>query len=69
MTGSYGGFIMNFCKSVPFWNTGILPIVFILAVSPWIRFNHRSKLAGGGGDLATAELWSRVTLSINAFSS
>jgi formate-dependent nitrite reductase membrane component NrfD len=68
MTGIYGGFIMNFCKSVPFWNTGILPIVFILAgVADGFGLIMGVSLAGGGGDLATAELWSRVTLSINAF--
>ncbi len=31
LTGIYGGFIMNYCKSVPFWNNGLLPVAFILA--------------------------------------
>jgi formate-dependent nitrite reductase membrane component NrfD len=29
-TGIYCGFMMSFCKSVPFWNTGLLPIVFVI---------------------------------------
>jgi formate-dependent nitrite reductase membrane component NrfD len=68
MTGIYGGFIMNYCKSVPFWNTGILPIVFILAgVADGFGLIMGISLAGGGADIATAELWSRATLAINAF--
>jgi formate-dependent nitrite reductase membrane component NrfD len=29
MTAVYCGFAMSYCKSVPFWNTGLLPIVFL----------------------------------------
>jgi formate-dependent nitrite reductase membrane component NrfD len=66
-TGIYGGFIMNYCKSVPFWNTGILPLVFILAgVADGFGLIMGISLAGGGGDIATAELWSRVMLAVNA---
>jgi formate-dependent nitrite reductase membrane component NrfD len=66
-TGIYGGFIMNFCKSVPFWNNGILPLVFILAgVADGFGLIMGINLAGGGGSMATAELWSRVTLGVNA---
>ena len=25
----YSGFIMNFCRSVPFWNSALLPILFV----------------------------------------
>ena len=31
LTGIYCGFMMSYCKSVPFWNTGILPIVILMA--------------------------------------
>jgi len=58
---------MNYCKSVPFWNTGILPIVFVLAgvadgfglimASAWL----------GRRQYCTAETWSRILLIINAF--
>ena len=30
LTGVYCGFAMSYCKSVPFWNTGLLPIVFVI---------------------------------------
>jgi formate-dependent nitrite reductase membrane component NrfD len=67
-TGVYGGFIMNYCKSVPFWNTGILPIVFVLAgVADGFGLIMGISMAGGGGSVETAETWSRVLLIINAF--
>jgi formate-dependent nitrite reductase membrane component NrfD len=67
MTGIYGGFIMNYCKSVPFWNTGILPIVFILAgVADGFGLIMGVGLAGAA-NVAEAETWSRIILLINAF--
>lgn len=67
-TGIYGGFIMNYCKSVPFWNTGVLPIVFVLAgVADGFGLIMGIALAGGNSGLvATAETWSRALLIINA---
>jgi formate-dependent nitrite reductase membrane component NrfD len=66
-TGIYGGFMMNYCKSVPFWNTGILPLVFVLAgMADGFGLIVAIHLAGGGGDIAAAELWSRVLLAVNA---
>jgi formate-dependent nitrite reductase membrane component NrfD len=68
MTGVYGGFIMNYCKSVPFWNTGILPVVFILAgIADGFGLIIAIGLAGGDVNIAAAETWSRVTLIVNAF--
>jgi sulfite dehydrogenase (quinone) subunit SoeC len=65
-TGVYGGFMMNYCKSVPFWNTGILPIVFILAgVADGFGLIMGISLAGGGGDITTAEAGSRIMLIVN----
>jgi formate-dependent nitrite reductase membrane component NrfD len=67
MTGVYGGFIMNYCKSVPFWNTWILPVVFILAgIADGFALIMGISLAGGGSDIAIAEFWSRIILVINA---
>ena len=31
LVGIYSGFIMSYCKSVPFWNTAMLPLVFLFA--------------------------------------
>jgi formate-dependent nitrite reductase membrane component NrfD len=59
---------MNYCKSVPFWNTGILPIVFVLAgVADGFGLIMGISLAGGDASIATAETWSRILLIINAF--
>ena len=30
LTGVYAGFLMTYCKSIPFWNTGLLPIIFVV---------------------------------------
>lgn len=68
MTGIYGGFIMNYCKSVPFWNTGILPIVFVLAgVADGFGLIMAIGLAGGDASITAAETWSRILIIINAF--
>ena len=32
LVGIYSGFIMSYCRSVPFWNSALLPFVFIFAV-------------------------------------
>ena len=67
MTGIYGGFIMNYCKSVPFWNTWILPVVFLLAgIADGLALIMGISLAGGGSDIATAEFWGRIILIVNA---
>jgi formate-dependent nitrite reductase membrane component NrfD len=67
-TGIYGGFIMNYCKSVPFWNTGILPVVFLLAgIADGFGLIMGIGLAGGNVDIASAEMWSRIILIVNAF--
>jgi formate-dependent nitrite reductase membrane component NrfD len=67
-TGVYSGFIMNYCKSVPFWNTGILPIVFPLAgISDGFGLIMAIGLAGGDVNIASAEMWGRVTLMVNTF--
>jgi formate-dependent nitrite reductase membrane component NrfD len=67
-TGIYGGFIMNYCKSVPFWNTGILPVVFLLAgIADGLGLIMGIGLAGGNVNIASAEMWSRITLIVNTF--
>ena len=41
MTAVYCGFAMSYCKSVPFWNTGLLPIVFLLmGVADGLALDH-----------------------------
>jgi formate-dependent nitrite reductase membrane component NrfD len=64
--GIYGGFIMNYCKGIPFWNQGPLPIVFVLAgVADGFGLIMGIGLAGGDANVAVAEIGSRYLLLIN----
>jgi formate-dependent nitrite reductase membrane component NrfD len=64
--GVYGAFMMNVCKGIPFWNQGILPIVFILAgVADGFGLIIGVGLAGGDANIAVGEAGSRLFLLIN----
>jgi formate-dependent nitrite reductase membrane component NrfD len=64
--GIYGGFIMNFCKGIPFWNQGLLPVVFVLAgVADGFGLIMGIGLAGGDVNVALAETGSLYLLLIN----
>jgi polysulfide reductase chain C len=66
--GIYGGFIMNYCKGIPFWNQGLLPIVFVLAgVADGFGLIMGIGLAGGDANVALAEMGSRYLLLVNIF--
>jgi polysulfide reductase chain C len=66
--GIYGGFIMNYCKGIPFWNQGLLPIVFVLAgVADGFGLIMGIGLAGGDANIALAEMGSRYLLLVNIF--
>jgi formate-dependent nitrite reductase membrane component NrfD len=66
--GIYGGFIMNYCKGIPFWNQGILSIVFVLAgVADGFGLAMGIGLAGGDANIALAEAGSRYLLLVNVF--
>jgi formate-dependent nitrite reductase membrane component NrfD len=67
--GIYGGFIMSFVKGIPFWNSGMIPIIFILAgVADGFGLIMGIALGTGGNAavIATAETWSRAFLVTNA---
>jgi formate-dependent nitrite reductase membrane component NrfD len=64
--GIYGGFIMNYVKGIPFWNQGLLPVVFVLAgVADGFGLAMGIGLAGGDASVALAETGSRYLLMIN----
>jgi formate-dependent nitrite reductase membrane component NrfD len=68
LVGIYSAFIMNYCKSVPFWNSALLPLVFIFAgVADGFALLMAIGLGGGNVDMAAAETGSRMILTINAF--
>lgn len=67
LTGVYGGLVMSYCKSVPFWNTGILPVVILIAgIADGLALTMAVGLFTGGIDFHVIESASRVTLIINA---
>ncbi len=68
MTSIYCGFAMSYCKSVPFWNTGLLPFVFlIMGVADGLALTMGVGLVTGEEIISTAEAATRILLIINAF--
>lgn len=69
LTGVYCGFAMSYCKSLPFWNTGLLPIVFvIMGVADGLALTMGVNLITGADEAAISDLefWSRILLVVNA---
>ena len=67
LTGVYCGFMMSYCKSVPFWNTGLLPFVILNAgIADGLALVMGVGVFTGGIDFHTIESAIRVTLGINA---
>lgn len=67
LTGIYCGFMMSFCKSVPFWNSGILPIVILNAgIADGLALIMGIGIFTGGLDFHAIEYASRFVLGINA---
>jgi formate-dependent nitrite reductase membrane component NrfD len=68
LTAVYCGFAMSYCKSVPFWNTGLLPIVFLLTgIADGFALIMGVNLVTNQGIAATAETATRILLILNAF--
>lgn len=67
LVGIYSGFIMSYCRSIPFWNSALLPLVFLFA---GIADGFALIMAIGLGDtqvnIVAAEAGSRILLTINA---
>ena len=67
LTGVYCGFAMSYCKSVPFWNTGLLPVVFvIMGLADGLALMMGVSMVTSDVDITTLESWSRIMLVINA---
>ncbi len=67
MTGVYAGFAMSYCKSVPFWNTGLLPIVFlIMGIADGLALVTGVGRVTGGLNTNGIESASRIVLIVNA---
>ena len=67
LVGIYSGFIMSYCRSVPFWNTAMVPLVLIIAgIADGFALIMAVDLAGGGTGIMAAEAGTRFLLSLNA---
>jgi len=67
LVGIYSGFIMSYCRSVPFWNTALLPLILIFAgIADGFALIMAVGLADAQVNIMAAEAGSRVLLIINA---
>lgn len=67
LVGIYSGFIMNFCKSVPFWNSALLPLVFLFSgIADGFALLIAIALCGGQVDIMAVEAGSRILLFVSA---
>jgi formate-dependent nitrite reductase membrane component NrfD len=66
LVGIYSGFIMSYCKSVPFWNTAMLPIIMLLAgVADGFALMLAIGMADASVDISAVELGTRIILTAN----
>jgi len=66
LVGIYGGFMMSYCKSVPFWNTALLPMILLFAgVADGFALMLAVGLADAAVDIAAVEFGSRIILTVN----
>jgi formate-dependent nitrite reductase membrane component NrfD len=62
----YSGFIMSYCKSVPFWNSAMLPIILLMAgVTDGAALMLGVGLVDASVDMAAVEAGSRILLVAN----
>jgi len=66
MTAVYCGFMMSYCKSVPFWNTGLLPVVIMNAgIADGIALLMAVGMFTGGVNFGVMEAATRILLLLN----
>jgi len=65
--GIYSGFIMSYCRSVPFWNTALVPLILIVAgIADGFALIMAVDLAGAEVNVMAVEAATRVVLIANA---
>jgi len=63
----YTGFVMNYVNGIPLWNTGLLPVLFVITgVLDGFGLVLAIALGGGDIDIMVAETGSRVLLIVSA---
>lgn len=68
LVGIYSGFIMNYVKGIPFWNSALLPVVFILGgVLDGCALLIATALFSASVNIMAVEAITRILLVANAF--
>lgn len=58
---------MSYCRSVPFWNSALLPLVFLFTgIADGFALIMAVSLTGAQVDIMSADAGSRILLTINA---
>lgn len=66
-TAMYPGFVMNYVNGIPFWNSALLPILFIVyGILDGFGIIIAIALSGGDVNIAGAETGSRIFLIVSA---
>jgi formate-dependent nitrite reductase membrane component NrfD len=66
LVGIYSGFIMSYCKSVPFWNTAMVPLILIFAgIADGFALMLAVGMADASVNIPAVELGSRIVLTTN----
>ena len=66
LTALYCGFMMSFCKSLPFWNTGLLPVVIMNAgIADGLALLIGVRMITGYFSFTALETVTRVLLLVN----
>jgi len=66
LTALYCGFMMSYCKSLPFWNTGLLPIVIMNAgIADGLALLMGLGMIAGGVNFTAVEAVTRILLLFN----
>ena len=66
LVGIYSGFIMSYCKSVPFWNSAMLPLILIFAgVADGFALMLVVGMSDTSVDMMAIEFGSRILLTVN----
>ena len=66
LVGIYSGFIMSYCKSIPFWNTALVPLILLFAgVADGFALMLAVGMADASVDIMAVEFGSRILLTVN----
>lgn len=66
LVGIYSGFIMSYCRSVPFWNTALIPLILLFAgIADGFALMIAVGLADPTVNIAVIEFGSRILLTVN----